>query len=83
VKIELTKRAKKDLDALGRSQPQLFGKVVAKIEALGDDPDMGKALVGPLKALRSLRVGDYRIIYEKGKDAVVVLTVNHRREVYR
>jgi mRNA interferase RelE/StbE len=83
VKIELTKRAVEDLDALGRSQPQLYGKLIAKIGTLGNDPALGKPLVGPLKGLRSLRVGDYRIVYEKGKDGVVVLTVNHRREVYR
>ena len=83
MKIDLTKRATKDLDALGRSRPQLYGKVIAKIEALGNDPALGKPLVGPLKGLRSLGVGDYRIVYEKEKDAIVVLTVNHRREVYR
>jgi mRNA-degrading endonuclease RelE of RelBE toxin-antitoxin system len=43
----------------------------------------GKPLTGPPKGLRSLRVGGRRVIYEVRKEAVVVLTVNDRREVYR
>lgn len=81
--VELTKRAGKDLDSLNRAQPKLFEKVVAKIRSLRDDPKAGKSLVGPLKGKWSLRVGEYRIIYEIGKTVIIVLTVNHRREVYR
>jgi len=81
--VELTKRAGKDLDSLNRAQPELFEKVVAKIRSLRDDSKAGKPLVGPLKGKWSLRVGEYRIIYEIGKAVIIVLTVNHRREVYR
>jgi mRNA-degrading endonuclease RelE of RelBE toxin-antitoxin system len=28
-------------------------------------------------------VGEYPIIYEVGRSVVTILTVNHRREVYR
>jgi mRNA-degrading endonuclease RelE of RelBE toxin-antitoxin system len=81
--VELTHRAAKDLDRLHRAQPALFGKVVAKIQSLTRDPRVGKPLVGPLKGKWSLRVGDYRFMYEVGKARIVVLTVNHRREVYK
>ena len=81
--VELTKRACKDLDALGRAQPVLFDKVMSKIRLLGRNPKTGKALVGPLKGKWSLRVGDWRILYEIGPTTVLVLTVNHRREVYK
>lgn len=83
IPVELTKRAVKDLDRLRRAQPLLFEKVVAKIMTLADDQETGKPLAGPLKGIRSLRVGDQRILYECGRNAIVVLTVNHRREVYR
>ena len=82
-KVELTKRAAEDLDALRTAQPGLFEKVVSKIRSLGDDPNAGKPLVGPLKGKWSLRVGDYRIIYQVEKSTVIVLTVNHRSQVYR
>jgi mRNA interferase RelE/StbE len=81
--VELTKRATRDLDSLRRAQPMIFEKVVAKIRTLAEDPKAGKPLVGPLKGTWSLRVGDYRILYEVGKAKVIVLTVNHRRGVYK
>ena len=81
--IELTKRAVKDLDSLERSQPKYFNRIISKIQSLEDDPQSGKQLIGPLKGKRSLRVGDYRIIYEITKSLIYVLTINHRRDVYK
>lgn len=83
MKVELTKRAIKDLDFLEKGQPQLCARVLARIKSLQDDRKAGKPLVGPLKGKWSLRVGEYRIIYELGSNIVTVLTVNHRGEVYR
>lgn len=61
------------------------GRVQAAIEALGGDPrpPSAKALVGT-DSLR-VRIGDYRAVYEVDDPArlVRVLTVGHRREVYR
>ncbi len=81
--VELTRRAAKDLDGLKRAQPTVFKKLLAKIQSLKENPKAGKPLVGPLKGRWSLRVGDYRILYEITRETVVILTVNHRREVYR
>ena len=81
--LELTRRAVRDLDRLRRGQPTVFEKVVGKIKSLAEDPRAGKPLVGPLKGRWSLQVGDYRIIYELGKSTLIVLTVNHRKEVYK
>jgi len=81
--VKLTNKACKDLDGLRRAQPVLFDKVVSKIQMLAKNPKMGKALVGPPKGKWSLRVGDWRILYEVGQTIVVILTVNHRRDVYK
>lgn len=83
MRIELTGRAVKDLSRLERGQPDIYKKVLAKINSLLDDPKTGKPLIGPLKGKWSLRVGDWRIIYEVRGAAVTILTVNHRREVYK
>ncbi|MEX1139696.1 MAG: type II toxin-antitoxin system RelE/ParE family toxin [Bacteroidota bacterium] len=79
--VELTKRAVHDLDGLSRNR--IYPKILSKIESLADEPDAGKPLLGPLKGIRSLRVGEYRILYEIDEKRVVVLTVNHWKEAYR
>ncbi|MBI4384972.1 MAG: type II toxin-antitoxin system RelE/ParE family toxin [Nitrospinae bacterium] len=55
-----------------------------KIELLADFPRSGKPLVGNHAGEFSLRVGDWRIVYEieEGSKTVFVLTVKHRRHVY-
>lgn len=83
MKLELTKRAVRDLDTLEHAQPKLFRRAMAKIKLLSDEPKLGKPLIGPLRGKWSLRVGDYRIIYEFDRNTIVVLTINHRREVYK
>ena len=81
--VELTRRAAKDLEKLEQNMPDLFGKVISKISSLENDPGAGKQLVGPFKGKRSVRVGAYRIIYQVTGSRCVVLTVNHRGDVYR
>lgn len=81
--IKLTKRAVKDFDKIERAQPRLFQALVKKIDVLANQPTLGKPLVGPLKGKWSLRVGDYRILYEFSENRLVILTINHRREVYK
>ena len=81
--VELTNRACKDLDGLRRAQPVLFDKVTSKLQMLAKNPTTGRALMGPLKGKRSLRVGDWRILCEVGQGNVLVLTINHRRDVYK
>ncbi len=81
--VELTRRVARDLDRLRRAQPVLFDKFIAKIRSLANEPKAGKPLAGPLRGIRSLRIGDYRILYEVARSTVIVLTTNHRREVYK
>ncbi len=50
---------------------------------LETDPLLGKALHGVLRGLRSLRMGDYRVIYEISGDQVVLHRIEHRRRAYR
>jgi mRNA-degrading endonuclease RelE of RelBE toxin-antitoxin system len=36
-----------------------------------------------MAGLFKLRVGDWRVIYEIGRDVIVIKAVGHRREIYR
>lgn len=71
-------RAIRSLDA------QVQRRVRAALEALREDPLRGKPLQLTLKGLRSLRTGDYRIIYRVVQERIeiLVVAVGHRREVY-
>jgi mRNA interferase RelE/StbE len=51
-------------------------------EKLSHNPDCGKALSGQFKGLYKLRIGDYRVIYSKTKEGVIVLRIGHRHKVY-
>lgn len=61
-------------------------RIAARIDALADDPlpHGVKALQGEPDLYR-IRVGEYRIVYQKETKAVVVLVVRvgHRRGLYR
>lgn len=83
--IEFSKEAADDIDALYRSDRKLFHRIIKKMESLEDSPYEGKPLVENHKGEFSLRVGNYRIVYEIDSPNLIlyILTVKHRKHVYR
>jgi len=83
--IELSREAAGDIDALYRSDRRLFHRIIKKMKSLEESPFEGKPLVGNHKGEFSLRIGNYRLVYEmdSSNHILYVLTVKHRREVYR
>ena len=78
--VLLHPKAAKELDKLER---QIKERMIARLEDLRDKPDtLGKILKS--SGFWSLRIGDYRVIYEidKPEKRVVVLFVGHRKKVY-
>jgi mRNA interferase RelE/StbE len=79
-KIHYKKSVAKDLKNLDRVEAK---RVIDKLEQeLSKDPDAGEPLKGKFVGLLRLRVGDYRVIYTRTKDGVLVLLVAHRKDVY-
>ncbi len=73
--------AKMDLEKIDK---HIAGRIVDKlIKDLSKIPPDGKPLSGDLYGYYSYRVGDYRVIYEKIHEGVLVLRIGHRREVYK
>jgi len=69
--------------ALKRIEESIRVRVVERLRELRDRLErVGKRL--RYSDFWSLRVGDYRVIYEvdRGKDQVVVLFIGHRKKVY-
>ncbi len=83
--IEIAPFALKSLDRLKRIHKNIADRVVAAIDSLRSDPSKGKKLAGDLSDFRSLRVGEYRILYTVIRKRVLIQIVKtaHRREVYR
>lgn len=71
------------IDAVGRRRIRAY--LEERVARLDDPRQLGKPLTGDLGGLWRYRVGDYRIICEL-QDAqlvVLVVTVDHRKDVYR
>lgn len=81
-RIEYTNTAQKFIKLLGSKDKE---RIMNSVESLQNNPDLGKQLVGPLKGLRSLRVGKYRVIYKKEINELIILVVavGHRKNIYR
>ena len=71
----------KDLKKLDKKQ---CTRLINKIEReLSSNPKKGKELTGEYKGLYSYRVGDYRVIYTIFKDAILILKLGHRKNIYK
>ena len=80
--VILPKSVRKELDRL---PDEIAKKVLARLAALETDPrppDV-KKLKG--RDAWRIRIGDYRVIYEIHDRVlrILVITIGHRREVYR
>jgi mRNA interferase RelE/StbE len=81
-KIEYNREAVRNLEKIAVLEKK---KIFKGIELLKENPDLGKQLVGPLKGLRSLRIGNYRVIYKKELQiiTIIILAIGHRKDVYK
>jgi len=78
--INLTRRFKHSLKILSKENQE---RVLSKVNELGLGIDEGKILRGEYKGIRSLRVGKYRVIYEKPKHCtIILLDIGNRETIY-
>lgn len=84
MRLEFTATAQKDLRKLGIITQK---RIIKKLRFFMDQDD-------PLRFAASLtdfrnggdyrfRIGDYRVVFDLDDDAIFVLHIEHRREVYR
>ena len=80
--VEIKRSAAKVLDALPAKEGL---RILARIQALADDPRPPGAIKLSARERYRLRQGDYRILYEI-EDAVLrvlVVAIAHHRDAYR
>ena len=83
-RIDLSDRAARDLDRLGRDVQE---RMMRRLEQLAEDPYNAR-LAGPLTnqgSLRKSRVGGWRIIFtvDDEKRSLHVVTIERRGQVYQ
>ncbi len=86
-KIDFTNAAKKQLSKLGKPDAKQITTFLRQRLSERDDPrQLGIAMQGSnYSGLWRYRVGDYRIIASIDDESIriLIVTVGHRREVYR
>ena len=81
VKIDYKSSVFKDLKKIGMPEAT---RIMDKLEKdLSNNPDRGEPLKGKFKGMFKLKIGDYRVIYTKFKEGVLILRIGHRKHVYR
>jgi len=78
--IRFTQRFLKNIKTLDK---EVQVRILREISILKTDPFVGKPLRGEWKGVYSLRIGDYRVLYQIKKNEVFLLVVGHRKRVYR
>jgi len=80
-KISFKKSVFKDLNRLSKPEAK---KILDKIESdLPSTASECPMLKGKFKGLRKFRVGTYRIIFAILEDQILILRIDHRKEVYK
>lgn len=84
MKVEFSPKAEKQLAKLHRDQ-ELVKRLIEAMEELEVNPLAGKPLEGEHSGCRSLRSGDWRVIYEvhAKEEVCLVIRIGKRDEVYK
>lgn len=84
--VAFTATAKKDLKELDKHTTSfLLGWIRKNLEGCEDPRRHGKALTANHAGEWRYRIGDYRVIVriEDERIVILIITIRHRREVYR
>ncbi|MCH8136003.1 MAG: type II toxin-antitoxin system RelE/ParE family toxin [Proteobacteria bacterium] len=79
--VELTPDEQKQYDRLSKPERTRVLKKIAWMQQNWPQ-SRGKSLTGDRKGTKSLRAGDYRILYRVVDEAIIIGKIGHGREVY-
>lgn len=84
--VEFTEQAKKELKKLDKHTASfILGWIRKNLEGCSNPRQHGKGLVANHSGEWRYRIGDYRLIAEIKEDKVIILilSVGHRKDVYK
>lgn len=80
MRITILPRAEKEL----RNLPKFDQIAVAsKIRALSDPSVFREEKLADYTHVYRVRVGNYRIVYKRARESIVIVLIRHRKDVYR
>lgn len=82
-RIVVTKKAKRDIDGLEHIVRERLGKKLLQVAQLDDIRPVVRELTDGRIGGYRLRVGDYRVIFDLEEKEIIILKVQHRKDVYR
>jgi mRNA interferase RelE/StbE len=82
-KVLFTKDAIKDIEKIDKSVKKQIHKKLLFFRDLDDIKVVAKKLHNHEAGEYRLRVGNFRIIFDLDKHAIVVLRIQHRKDVYK
>jgi mRNA interferase RelE/StbE len=82
-KILITKSAKKDIDTLDTVIRKRLGKKLLQFASLDNLQSVAKHLEDSRIGEYRLRIGDYRVLFDLDRKNIIIVRVQHRKDVYR
>ena len=79
MKIIISPRAKKQLKSIGRAAQVILVKKIGELTIFQIKEEKRSGY----RNMYRVRVGNFRIVYRKTTNEIVVIQVGHRREIYR
>ena len=80
-KVSYKSSVEQDLKKIDRP---VVRRLLTKLERVfSTNPAAGEPLQGEFRGMFKYRIGDYRVLYVRIPDGVLVLRIRHRRESYR
>ena len=79
MKITISPRAKKQLKSIGRAAQIILVKKIGELTIF----QIKEEKLSGYRNMYRVRVGNFRIVYRKTTNEIVVIQVGHRREIYR
>ncbi len=81
--IIITRKAKSDIDSLETIVKNRLAKKLKQIMALDDILPVVRHLVDSRIGTYRLRIGDYRLLFDLDEKKIIILRVQHRKDVYK
>ncbi len=80
MKLVLSSRAEKELKKLSRIDQIAIGR---KIRSLVSLPIVNEEKLSGYKNIFRIRIGDFRIVYQRTSQEIFIVLIGHRKEIYK